>query len=83
MAKQQVTSEQARQIGDALGVDWEKVDIKEFQAGLEEEKEHNDVTGGDWDKIARIALAHLKEVPNYYSRLSPAMKYMASGFGEH
>lgn len=42
---------------------------KEVKMGLEVEKEHDDVTHGDKMKIAKIAAAHLKEVPDYYKKL--------------
>lgn len=62
--------EYAKNVGDRIGVDWSKVDLKEFAKGLEVEKEHNDVTKGDVVKTAKIAIAHLKELPNYYSKLA-------------
>ena len=33
------------------------------------ETEHDDVTGGDPETIAKIALAHLEEEPDYYTKL--------------
>jgi len=61
--------DKAREIGDALSVDWSKIDISEFAKGLEVELEHKDVTGGDLMLTGKIALAHLKEVPDYYTKL--------------
>jgi hypothetical protein len=63
------SEEKAREIGDALSVDWGKIDINEFVTGLEVECEHKDVTGGDLMLTGKIALAHLKEVPDYYTKL--------------
>jgi len=45
------------------------VDFNEFVIGMNSELEHQDVTGGDLVKTAKIALAHLREVPDYYSKL--------------
>ena len=42
---------------------------KEVEDGLEVEKEHDDVTKGDKLKTAKIASAHLKEEPHYYTKL--------------
>lgn len=42
---------------------------KEVESGLDVEKEHQDVTKGDKMKTAKIAAAHLKEVPDYYKKL--------------
>lgn len=45
------------------------VDLEEFRMGLEAESEHADVTGGNAIMTALIALAHLREMPDYYTRL--------------
>lgn len=59
----------AKALGDKLGVDWQEVDLNEFRMGLEVEMEHKDVTGGDPILTGKIALAHLKEMKDYYTRL--------------
>lgn len=70
-----ITPEEVRHIGDRIGVDWEKCDLEEFRRGLDMELEHGshdpqtDVTGDDPILTAKIALAHLKEFPDYYTRL--------------
>lgn len=67
--------EEALEIGRRLGVDWEEIDLEQFRRGLEVELEHGrrspltDVTGDDPVVTGKIALAHLHEVPDYYSRL--------------
>jgi hypothetical protein len=69
------TSEEARRIGDAIGVDWERFDLEQFRAGMDVEFEHGshdpqtDVTGDDPITTGKIALAHMKEFPDYYERL--------------
>lgn len=69
------TEEEARKIGDAIGVDWEKYDVNEFRVGLTVELEHGshdpetDVIGDDEHLAGKIAWAHLKELPDYYTRL--------------
>ena len=69
------SEDEARRIGDALGVDWAKVDFNEFRAGLAVELEHGradpetDVTHDDPVLTGKIALAHLRELPDYYTRL--------------
>lgn len=67
------------EIGDAIGIDWNEVDLGEFAQGVKEELEHGDmfaidpsdtnVTNDDVNMTAKIAWAHLKEVPDYYTRL--------------
>ena len=64
-----VTPEQAKEVGDRLGVDWDTIDLQEFTEGLGEEHEHADTVEGDLDTMARIALDHLKEDPQYYTKL--------------
>ena len=53
-----------------IGVDFNKVDKDQFMRGFEVEREHDDVTGGDPEKVAKIVMAHLKEVPDYYTKLA-------------
>lgn len=62
-------------VGETLGVDWSKFDIEQFRMGLDVElehgirNEHTDVTHDDEIMTGKIALAHLNEFPDYYSRL--------------
>ena len=71
----QITAEQAKLIGEQLGVDWSKFDVEQFRMGMEVELEHGsrdpatDVTGNDPVITGKIALAHLNEFPDYYTRL--------------
>ena len=68
-------SEEARRVGDAIGVDWSRFDLEQFRAGMDVEYEHGshdpqtDVTGDDPIVTGKIALAHMKEFPDYYVRL--------------
>lgn len=70
-----ISVDEAREIGNQLKIDWAKVDLKEFHSGLAVELEHGahdpetDVTGDDVLLTGKIAWAHLKEFPDYYSRL--------------
>lgn len=70
------TLEEARKIGNAIGVDWDRFDIEQFRMGLEVELEHGrldpetDVTHDDPILTGKIALAHLHEIPDYYTRLA-------------
>lgn len=71
----QFSSEEARKIGDDLGIDWSKIDFEQFRMGLEVELEHGsvdprtNVTDNDPILTAKIAWAHLNELPDYYTRL--------------
>lgn len=64
----------AKKLGDKLKVDWDKVSLAEFRKGMKVEREHKDITKGDPMKTARIALAHLKELPDYYTKLAKMEK---------
>jgi hypothetical protein len=72
---QRTSLEEARRVGDAIGVDWSRFDVEQFRAGMDVEYEHGshdpqtDVTGDDPIVTGKIALAHMKEFPDYYERL--------------
>lgn len=69
--------DEARRVGEAIGIDWDSVpfDVEQFQAGMDVELEHGlhdpatNVTGDDPLVTGKIALAHLNEFPDYYIRL--------------
>jgi Protein of unknown function (DUF5661) len=69
------TTEEAKRVGDEIGVDWERFDLEQFRAGMDVEYEHGshdpqtDVSGDDPIVTGKIALAHMKEFPDYYERL--------------
>ena len=73
--EKQFTFDEAKRIGDALGVDWNMFAIEQFRLGLGVELEHGakdpqtNVTNDDPLNTGRIAWAHLKEIPDYYTRL--------------
>ena len=67
---------EAREIGNALGVDWKRFDVEQFATGLNIELEHGrrnprtDVTSDEPITTGKIALAHLNAIPDYYTRLA-------------
>ena len=71
------TTDEARSVGDQIGIDWESApfDVEQFRKGMDVEVEHGvhdpatDVTGDDPVVTGKIALAHLNEFPDYYTRL--------------
>ena len=77
MSTRQFTEEEARVIGQRIGVDWAAgdVDLEQFRMGLAIELEHGsqdpatNVTNDDETITGKIALAHLREIPDYYTRL--------------
>lgn len=69
------SAEEAKQIGDTIGINWNQFDLEQFRRGLEVELEHGahdpqtNVTNDDPILTGKIALAHLKEIGDYYTRL--------------
>lgn len=69
------STDEARAIGDSIGIDWSTIDIEQFRMGLRVELEHGaqdtqtNVTNDDFATTGKIAWAHLKEVPDYYTKL--------------
>ncbi|MFH1781551.1 MAG: DUF5661 family protein [Patescibacteria group bacterium] len=73
--KNSFTPEEAKSIGEQLGIDWSKWDVEQFRMGMDVELEHGlvnpstNVTDDDPLTTGKIALAHLNEFPDYYTRL--------------
>src|SRR5215813_5498355 len=73
--ERRTTTEEAKRVGDTIGVDWARFDLEQFRAGMDVEYEHGshdpqtDVTGDDPIVTGKIAFAHMKEFPDYYERL--------------
>jgi Protein of unknown function (DUF5661) len=72
------TSEEARRVGQQIGIDWASApfDLEQFRMGMDVELEHGlqdpltDVSHDDPVVTGKIALAHLNEFPDYYTRLA-------------
>jgi Protein of unknown function (DUF5661) len=71
------TADEARSVGEQIGIDWGSAPfgVEQFRAGMDVELEHGlhdpttNVTNDDPAVTGRIALAHLNEFPDYYTRL--------------
>jgi len=69
------SADEAKAIGEKLGIDWSKWDVEQFRRGMDVELEHGKVDSNtnvsDDDPLitGKIALAHLNEIPDYYDRL--------------
>ncbi len=70
-----LNSQEANEIGNNLGIDWNDIQLDEFTKGVNVEFEHGtrypetNVTNNDKALTGKIAWAHLKEFPDYYTRL--------------
>jgi hypothetical protein len=71
------SADDARRVGAEIGIDWDSApfDVEQFRKGMDVELEHGlhdpatNVTGNDPVVTGKIALAHLNEFPDYYTRL--------------
>ena len=72
------SAEEARRIGEQIGIDWASspFDVDQFRRGMDVELEHGlhdlgtNVTDDDPVTTGKIARAHLNEFPDYYTRLA-------------
>ena len=77
-ARKEFSAGEARQIGEQIGIDWDSspFDVDQIRRGMNVELEHGlhdlmtNVTGDEPIVTGKIALAHLKEFPDYYTRLA-------------
>lgn len=76
----------AKKIGNDLKIDWKEVSLDQFTKGLNVELEHGsidketNVTDNDGRLTGEIAWAHLKEFPDYYTRLAKMEKVAKDHF---
>jgi len=77
MEKKGFTEGEARAVGEQIGINWSTApfDVEQFRRGMDVELEHGrhnvvtNVTDDDPLLTGKIALAHLNEFPDYYTRL--------------
>ena len=75
-----LTKTEAKEVGDAIGINWDKVSLDEFTLGINVEFEHGskypktNITKNDKKMTGKIAWAHLKEFPDYFTRLAKMEK---------
>jgi hypothetical protein len=83
------SSDEARRVGDEIGVDWGRFDLEQFRMGMDVEFEHGshdpqtNVTNDDPVVTGKIALAHMKEFPDYYERLEKMEAEAEQYWAEH
>jgi Protein of unknown function (DUF5661) len=89
-ARHEFTAEEAGRIGEEIGIEWASApfDVEQFRIGMNVELEHGlhdprtNVSDDDPHITAKIALAHLNEFPDYYTRLE-RMEEEAKRGGSH
>jgi hypothetical protein len=84
------TVDYARVIGREIGIDWatSPFDVEQLRTGMDVELEHGlhnpftNVSDDDPHVTATIALAHLNEFPDYYTRLGKMEEEAKSDWDE-
>jgi len=80
MAKKHFTKDEAKKVGEKHGIIWKDYNIEQFRMGMDVELEHGkinkktNVTNDSPVLTGKIALAHLNEFPDYYTRLEKLEK---------
>ena len=64
-----ISKAKARKLGNWMKIDWKKVKFKQFWLGVNIELEHAKTVNCHLPTVARIALDHIAEIPDYYDRL--------------
>jgi hypothetical protein len=88
-ARQGFSMDEAQQIGEQIGIDWATApfDVDQFRRGMDVELEHGlhdlltNVTDDDPLVTGKIALAHLHEFPDYYTRLEQMEEQAKRDYG--
>ncbi len=89
--RESFTAEEARRVGEQIGIDWGSApfDVEQFRMGMDVELEHGlhdpstNVTGDDELVTGKIALAHLNEFADYYTRLERMEEEAKREHGSH
>lgn len=80
--------DEAKKIGEHLGIKWDQFDIEQFRQGMTVELEHGlhdkatNVTSNDPFTTGKIALAHFNEFPDYYTRFEKIEKEAEQFWGK-
>jgi hypothetical protein len=79
--RREISSEEARRVGDSLYLDWDQVDLEQFRQGLMGYQRQ----GSDYRGVllaGRTVLAHMQQFPDYFvrlARLRAEAKHAAAG----
>jgi Protein of unknown function (DUF5661) len=73
--KKQISSDEAKRIGESLHLDLDQVGLEQFRQGLMGKDKRGALdpeTGSAYDGVllaGKVVLAHMEEFPDYFSRL--------------
>jgi len=74
--RKQISSDEAKRIGESLYIDWDQVDLEQFRQGLmgkQNQEAMDPETGPMYDGVllaGRVVLSHVREFPDYFTRLA-------------
>ena len=74
--RKQLSSEEAKRIGEALHIDWDQVDLEQFRQDLMGNHNQGSIdpeTGLTYDGVlltGKVVLDHMQEFPDYFTRLA-------------
>lgn len=74
--RRQISSEDAKRIGESLHIDWGQVDLEKFRQGLMGKQKQGvmdpdtELTYDGLLLTGKIVLAHVQEFPDYFTRLT-------------
>jgi len=74
--RKQISTDEAKRVGESLHIDWEQVDLEEFRQGLmgnHKEGAIDPETGLTYEGVlltGKVVLAHMEEFPDYFTRLA-------------
>ena len=74
--RKQISSDEAKRIGDSLYIDWDQVDLEQFRQGLmgnHKQETMDTETGLMYDVVlqtGKVVLVHMQEFPDYFTRLA-------------
>ena len=74
--RKQISTAEAKRVGESLHIDWEQVDLEEFRQGLMGNHKPGAIdpeTGLAYESVllsGKIVLAHIEEFPDYFTRLA-------------
>jgi len=74
--RKQISTDEAKRVGESRHIDWEQVDLEEFRQGLmgnHQEGAIDPETGLTYEGVlltGKVVLAHMEEFPDYFTRLA-------------
>ena len=74
--RKQISSDEAKSIGDSLYIDWDQVNLEQFRQSLmgnHKQGALDSETGHIYESViltGKVVLTHLQEIPDYSTRLA-------------